>query len=226
MGIVGSGMAVGTVAVGSWSSSSPTVVGDTSVGTGISVRVPGAELGAMPEENTAESGGTCTSGISVGALRVAILESKVCVPPAVTVAPSASAGEVGEGTSVGTGISVGDWCISLLIEKNAEDIAADCTGTSGTVFVGTSRPVKVRTSRIAGEVGEGRSVGTGNSLGDFGASRGSRVGGPLGTSISRVGCVAVTVACASPCGEVGEGLSVGTGSSLGDWRTSGTTLRT
>lgn len=100
---------------------------------------------------------------------------------------------MGDGTSVGTGISVGERGISELIEKKAEDIAADCTGTSGTVLVGACSRVSVSVwpmvcaSLMAGEVGEGLSVGTGSSLGDLASSaRGGILGG---TSIGRVGSV-------------------------------------
>mmetsp|Transcript_89252 Transcript_89252/g.213144 ORF Transcript_89252/g.213144 Transcript_89252/m.213144 type:complete len:108 (+) Transcript_89252:1084-1407(+) len=81
---------------------------------------------------------------------------------AVTVSPSSSSsqGVVGDGTSVGTGISVGERCCpdAIAEEPNAEEPSMpDSTATTGADTLGLRADISV---------GEGRSVGTGSSLGD------------------------------------------------------------
>lgn len=102
-------------------------------------------------------------------------------------------GEVGAGCSVGTGISVGERACAGADSDRASELGAALTCGMGVSLLAILRSK-------AGDVGDGRSVGTGISEGEAGAGR------PFDF-------LEIFTSCSS-C--PGDGMSVGTGISLGD----------
>jgi len=140
--------------------------------------------------------GVCAVGMTVGT---------------VTVSPSSSQGVVGDGTSVGTGISVGDSgrpedkSMSLLSKTEAEIGRAESVFSTALLGGGNC---------TTGDVGEGRSVGTGTSLGDRGAELDIKVEaetkGAEATSSSTCAAGNGPRITSGRAGDVGDGMSVGT----------------
>jgi len=121
------------------------------------------EVGEGLAVGTGKSAGDDKTTSRAGrATAVRVLVWTSAVTGAVIVSPSSSQGVVGEGTSVGTGISVGE-CSSPeaapeLARAPDDPSIADSIATTGTAGLWRA------TTGIS--VGDGRSVGTGSSLGD------------------------------------------------------------